>query len=300
MKVLITGATGLVGSELVKLCKKENIAVNYLTTSKEKIKNQPGYCGFYWNPKKGKIDKACLEGVDKVINLVGASVSKPWTASQKKAIINSRIDSANLLLKTLKENDHQISQIVSASAIGYYPDSLTTLYDEDYPKAADNFLGKVVTKWEAAVDQFEEEGLEVAKIRIGLVLSEKGGALEQIKKPIENYVGAPLGSGKQWQSWIHLEDLARIFLFAIQKNLDGVYNGVAPNPVTNKRLTYAIAKKLNRPLVLPNVPKFALKLALGERSSLVLASQLVSNAKLDAVGFIYYYNHIGPALEDLI
>jgi len=100
MKVLITGATGLVGSELVKLCKKENIAVNYLTTSKEKIKNQPGYCGFYWNPKKGKIDKACLEGVDKVINLVGASVSKPWTASHKKAIINSRIDSANLF-----END---------------------------------------------------------------------------------------------------------------------------------------------------------------------------------------------------
>ncbi len=300
MKVLITGATGLVGSEIVKLCEKENIAVNYLTTSKEKIKTQSGYQGFYWNPKKGEIDKACIQGVDKVINLVGASVSKPWTTSHKKAILSSRIDSANLLLKTLKENEHQISQIVSASAIGYYPDSLTTLYYEDYPKAADNFLGEVVTKWEAAVDQFEEEGLEVAKIRIGLVLSEKGGALEQIRKPIENYVGAPLGSGKQWQSWIHLEDLARIFLFAIQKNLDGVYNGVAPNPVTNKRLTYAIAKKLNRPLVLPNVPEFVLKLALGERSSLVLSSQLVSSAKLDALGFIYYYNHIGPALEDLI
>ncbi|WP_304139795.1 TIGR01777 family oxidoreductase [Mesonia mobilis] len=300
MKVLITGATGLVGSEIVKLCEKENIAVNYLTTSKEKIENKPNYQGFYWNPKTGEIDKNCLNGVSKIINLVGASVSKPWTSSNKKAILNSRLDSANLLLKTLQENENDITQIVSASAIGVYPDSLTTLYHEDFPGKDNNFLGDVVVKWEAAVDQFANAGLEVCKIRIGLVLSDKGGALTPIKKIVKNYVGSPLGSGKQWQSWIHIEDLARIFLFAIEKNLDGVYNGVAPNPVTNKRLTYAIAKKLNRPILMPKVPKFMLKLILGERSTLVLSSQLVSNAKLDALGFIYYYNYVGPALEDLL
>ena len=300
MKVLITGATGLVGSEIVKLCEKEKIAVNYLTTSKDKIKNKSNYQGFYWNPKTGEIDKNCLNGVSKIINLVGASVSKPWTSSNKKAILDSRLDSANLLLKTLQENENEITQIVSASAIGVYPDSLTTLYHEDFPGRANNFLGEVVVKWEAAVDQFANAGLEVCKIRIGLVLSDNGGALIPIKKVVENYIGSPLGNGKQWQSWIHIKDLARIFLFAIDKNLDGVYNGVAPNPVTNKRLTYAIAKKLDRPIVMPKVPKFMLKAALGERSTLVLSSQLVSNSKLDALGFIYYYTHIGTALEDLV
>mgnify|MGYP003722994143 CR=1 FL=1 len=187
MKVLITGATGLVGSEIVKLCEKENIAVNYLTTSKEKIENKPNYQGFYWNPKTGEIDKNCLNGVSKIINLVGASVSKPWTSSNKKAILNSRLDSANLLLKTLQENENDITQIVSASAIGVYPDSLTTLYHEDFPGKANNFLGDVVIKWEAAVDQFANAGLEVCKIRIGLVLSDKGGALTPIKKIVKNY-----------------------------------------------------------------------------------------------------------------
>ncbi|MBW2962574.1 TIGR01777 family oxidoreductase [Mesonia aestuariivivens] len=301
MKVLITGATGLVGSEIVKLCHKEKIAVNYLTTSKDKIENQSNYQGFYWNPNKGEIDESCLEGVTKIINLVGASVSKPWTSSHKKAIIESRVNSANLLLKTLKENENQITQIVSASAIGVYPDSLTNLYHEDYTgKAADNFLGEVVNLWETAVDQFEQEGLEVCKVRIGLVLSDKGGALEPLQKVINNYIGSPLGSGKQWQSWIHIEDLARIFIFAIQKNIDGIINGVAPNPVTNKRLTYIIAKKLHKPIIMPKVPKLVLNTVLGERSALVLSSQLVSNSKLDALGFIYYYSYVGPALEDLL
>ncbi|SHI38873.1 hypothetical protein SAMN04488096_101400 [Mesonia phycicola] len=300
MKVLITGATGLVGSEIVKLCQKENIAVNYLTTSKDKIKNQSDFKGFYWNPKKGEIDSNCLNGVDKIINLVGASVSKPWTPSHKKAIIDSRVDSANLLFNTLKNNSHEITQIVSASAIGIYPDSLTTLYKEDYSGKADNFLGDVVVKWEASVDQFEKLGVDVAKIRIGLVLSENGGALPHIQKVVENYVGSPLGSGKQWQSWIHIEDLARIFIFAIHKNLDGVFNAVAPNPVSNKKLTYAIAKIVEKPIILPKVPAFVLKTLLGERSTLVLSSQLVSNSKLDALGFVYYFDHVGPALENLL
>ncbi|MGO3285459.1 TIGR01777 family oxidoreductase [Mesonia sp.] len=300
MRVLITGATGLIGSSITKLCLEKKIQVYYLTTSKEKIEHSENYKGFYWNPKENEIDENCIEGVDKIINLVGASVSKRWTDQQKKAIVDSRVETASLLYNLLETKENKVTQIVSASAIGIYPDSLTNLYQEDSPKIADNFLGDVVIKWERAVDQFEKLGIEVAKIRIGVVLAEGGGALEKMKEPIEKGFGSPLGSGKQWQSWIHIKDLTRIFLFAIQKNLDGVYNAVAPNPVTNKKLTHSIAKVLDKSLWMPNVPAFMLKLILGEMATIVLSSQLVSNKKIDAHGFKYHYTHILPALKSLL
>lgn len=300
MKVLITGATGMIGSRIVELCQKENIDVNYLTTSKKKIKNQSNYHGFYWNPNEGEIDEACIEGVDKIINLVGASVAKRWTHKQRKIILDSRLETAALLYKLLEKKEHQVTQLVSASAIGIYPDSLTQLYTEDSPEVADNFLGSVVVKWERAADRFWNLGIEVAKIRIGLVLSGKGGALAKMKTPIKNYVGSPLGSGKQWQSWIHLNDVARIFMYAINKNLDGAFNAVASNPVTNKKLTIAIAKQLKRPLFLPRVPGFILKLILGEMATMVLSSQLVSNKKIESSGFMYEHTHVNEALKDLI
>jgi len=300
MKILITGATGLIGSSITQLCLEKNYQVHYLTTSKEKIEHSKNYKGFYWNPKENEIDANCIEGVDKIINLVGASVSKRWTQKQKKKIIDSRVDSANVLYNLLASQENKITQIVSASAIGIYPDSLTNLYHEDSPQVADNFLGNVVVKWERAVNQFETLGVDVAKIRIGVVLAKNGGALEKMKEPIEKGVGSPLGTGRQWQSWIHIKDLSRMFVFALENNLDGVFNGVAPNPVTNKRLTYAIAKILDKPLWLPNVPAFMLKLILGEMSLIVLSSQLVSNKKIDTHGFKYRYTHIIPALKNLL
>jgi hypothetical protein len=300
MKVLITGATGLIGSQIVSLCQQENIAVNYLTTSKEKLENQDYYKGFYWNPEEGKIDESCFEGVTKIIHLVGASVAKRWTKKQKEIILSSRLATTQLLIDTLKGIEHNIEHVISASAIGIYPSDFQKLYHEDQHPIADNFLGEVVEKWEAAVDGFEQLGIDVAKIRIGLVLSKNGGALEKIAKPVRYGVGAPLGSGKQWQSWIHIEDLASIFLFVAKNRLEGVYNGVAPNPVTNQELTSQIAKVLNKPLWLPNVPEFALKLALGEMATIVLGSQLVSNNKIDSQRFLYKFTHIKPALEDLL
>ena len=300
MKVLITGATGLIGSSITELCLEKNIQVHYLTTSKEKIEHSENYKGFYWNPNENKIDETCMEGVDKIINLVGASVSKRWTDDQKKAILNSRVESANLLYNLLATKENKVTHLVSASAVGIYPDSLTNLYQEDSPKVADNFLGNVVIKWERAVDQFEKLGIEVAKIRIGVVLAKGGGALEKMKEPVEKGFGSPLGSGKQWQSWIHIEDLSRIFIFALQNDLDGVFNGVAPNPVTNKKLTHSIADILDKSLWMPNVPAFMLKLILGEMSTIVLSSQLVSNKKIDTHGFKYHYTHVVPALKNLL
>ena len=300
MKVLITGATGLVGNEILKRCNENNIDVNFLTTSPSKTDFYKNAKGFVWSPKENKNDSDCIKGVDKIVNLVGASVAKPWTEDHKQAILDSRVETVALLKKTLRENEHQVTQIVSASAIGIYPDSQKNYYHENTGGIADNFLGDVVVKWEQAVDGFSELGIDVAKIRIGLVLSTNGGALSPILKTINNYVGAPLGSGKQWQSWIHIFDLSTMFLFALENNLDGVFNGVAPNPVSNKKFTKCIAKKQDKRLFLPNVPSLVLKTAMGERSCLVLNSQRVSSEKIEAQGFQFKFSNLNSALDELL
>ncbi|MEO2128303.1 MAG: NAD-dependent epimerase/dehydratase family protein, partial [Christiangramia sp.] len=183
MRVLITGATGMVGSRLSDLCLEKGMEVHYLTTGKSKIQKKENYKGFYWNPDTGEIEAGCLEGVDTIVHLAGASIAEPWTSSYKKQIIKSRVATANLLFETLKKQENEVENFISASAIGVYPSSLQKLYFEDDAAVADNFVGEVVRKWEAAADQFEKIGLDVAKIRIGLVLAEEGGMLEKIKKP---------------------------------------------------------------------------------------------------------------------
>lgn len=301
MKVLITGATGLIGKEIVKSCHEQGILVHYLTTSKEKIKTRDNYKGFYWNPKKNTIDKSCFEGVNAIINLAGSSISKRWTSSYKKVILESRIQSLHCLKNALsKIKEHQVAQILSASAIGGYADSLIKYYEEDCNTSSPTFLGEVVSTWERTVDEFSELGLVVSKVRIGLVLDEKEGALPQMVKPIKLGVGSAFGSGDQWQSWIHINDLARIFVYIIQNELEGVYNGVAPNPITNTELTKAIAKTLHKPLFMPNIPKFLMKLVLGEMHILLYESQRVSSKKIEENGFVFTYSNIHPALEAVL
>jgi len=284
MRVLITGATGLVGKEITRLCHEKGIAVNYLTTSKSKLQSDNNYKGFYWNPKAGEIDKSCFEGVDTIINLVGASISKRWTDTYKKEILESRTLTARLLKKTIDENSLAVKQIVSASAIGIYPSSLVNYYEEDFNTVSDTFLGEVVEQWEAAVDDFKSSGLDVCKIRIGLVLSEKGGALPEIVRPIKFGAGA----------------VAQLFLYAVNQSLIGVYNAVAPNPVNNTELTKASARVLSRPLILPNIPKFAMKFALGEMHILLFESQRVSSLKIEQEGFEFKFPNLEPTLQDLL
>lgn len=300
MKVLITGATGLVGNEIVRLCKYQNIAVNYLTTQKHKIVSAEGYTGFYWNPELNEIDTECFSGVHAIINLAGAPISKRWTKSYKKEIVASRINALKTLAYGLsKINTHPVKTLVSASAIGIYPNSLSTYYKEDEEGIDDGFLGKVVSQWERQADQFKDFNIGVSKVRIGLVLSGKGGALPKMAKPIQYGLGASFGSGKQWQSWIHLSDLAAIFLFLIAEQHTGTYNAVAPNPVSNAKLIKEIAKVLERPLFLPNIPQSLIKLMLGEMSSLLFNSQRVSCKKIEAVGYDFKYQNICRALAHI-
>ncbi|MDT0689532.1 TIGR01777 family oxidoreductase [Salegentibacter sp. F188] len=300
MRVLITGATGLIGSHVTNLCHEKGIDVHYLTTSRSKIEKKKNYKGFYWNPKEDNIDLASLDGVNAIINLVGASIAKRWTKEYKREIIESRTETAKLLFDTLSHSDHSIEQFISASAIGIYPSSLEKLYFEDDDGIDDSFVGKVVVKWESAVNNFQDIGIDVTKIRIGLVLAPKGGILQKLKDPVGFNVGSPLGSGKQWQSWIHIEDLAQIFVHTLENELAGTYNAVAPNPVTNKELVKCVAKHMDKSVWLPNVPAFVLQTVLGEMSTIVLSSQLVSNKKIESTGYTFKYAHLSKALEDLL
>lgn len=298
--VLITGATGLIGQEIVKVCHDNNWRVHYLTTSKEKLSHKENYIGFYWNPNTKEIDASCFQGVDTIVNLVGATISKRWTSDYKKKIISSRTETAKLLLDTIKTHNLKIKHIVSASAIGIYPSSQTNYYEEESQNVSTTFLGQVVEQWKDAVDEFKSLGITVSKIRIGLVLSEKGGALPEIAKPIRFGLGAAFGDGQQWQSWIHIEDLAKLFVYVIENNLEGVYNGVGPNPVSNSELTKTIARVLNKPLILPKIPKFTMKLVLGEMHILLFESQRVSSQKIEETGFNFEYHHLEPALQNLL
>jgi len=300
MRVLITGATGLIGKEIVKRCHKNNIDVNYLTTSKSKIKHTENLQGFYWNPLNKNMDTHCFKEVDAIIHLAGATISKRWTPAYKKKILKSRTESTQLLIDSLKEELHTIKHVISASAIGMYPDSITHYYDETFTDFENSFLNEVVTKWEESVDGFSKLNIKVSKVRTGLVLSNTGGALPKLVKPIKLGLGASFGTGEQWQSWIHINDLAHMYLYILTKSLEGVYNAVAPNPVTNKGLIKSIAKTLDKPLFLPNIPKFAMKLALGDMHTLLFDSQRVSSKKIENKGFHFKFNCLKPALEDLL
>lgn len=300
MKVLITGATGIVGREIAELCLDKDIEVNYLSTSKNKLNDSAIGKGFYWNPSAHEIDDACFNGVSVIINLAGASIAKRWTPEYKREILESRVNSLNLIYNRLKVINHEVSNIVSASAIGVYPSSLTKYYEEDDSGVAGSFLGEVVKQWEATAFKFSELGCDVSIVRIGLVLSRRGGVFEKMSKPIALGLGAPFGNGKHWQSWIHVEDLADIFLFIVENNISGIYNAVAPNPVTNSELTATIAKQMKKPLILPNAPKLAMKLVFGEMHQLLFESQRVSCKRLEQQGFVFEYHHLAPAIHSLL
>jgi uncharacterized protein (TIGR01777 family) len=301
MRVLITGATGLIGKVITQKCREKQIEVNYLTTRKEKIKETEGIRGFYWNPAKGEIDLECFDGVHAIINLAGSSISQRWTKANKKKILNSRIESLQTLRSALEKLDSStVTHFVSASAIGIYPHSFDRYYTEDETDVDDSFLGSVVSLWEEEISKFNDLSLSVAAVRVGLVLSNDGGALPAMARPVKYYAGAAFGSGEQWQSWIHIDDLARLFLFLLDHKLEGVYNGVAPNPVTNSKLIKEIAAVLNKPLILPNVPRGLMRIVLGEMSYLLYASQRVSSKGIEEEGFDFYYKNICSTLKDLL
>lgn len=299
MKILITGATGLIGKELVSLLIANNHSIHYLTTSKAKIEEKPNYIGFYWNPQQGKIDESCIYGVDVIIHLAGANIAKRWTKAYKQEIIESRTLSSELLFNLVKKTPNQVKQIITASGTAIYPESIDQVYDETTKETEDSFLSNVVKKWEASVNVFQVLGIKVCKLRTGIVLANQGGALPEMVKPIQLGLGSVMGSGKQIQSWIHINDLVALYNFALEKQLEGIFNAVTPNPISNEVLTKTIAKSLNKSLWLPNTPEFVMKLILGEMAYLLFSSKNLSANKVLDLGFQFQFPEIKQAIHHL-
>lgn len=296
-KILITGASGLIGSRLTELLIAGGHSVRHLGRSKKSGQVST----FLWDPIAGIIDIQALEQIDTIIHLAGASVAeKRWTASRKKEILNSRIKSTELLYQALKNNRHNTKTFVSASAIGYYGFGQDDKIFVEQDKPGNDFLAQVTRQWETEVDKISTLGLRVAKIRIGIVLSEKGGALKEMARPIKFGVGSPLGTGKQFLSWIHIDDLCEMFVKAIEdENMNGAYNATTAW-CTNEEMTKAIAKILQKPLWLPSVPSFFLKIVLGEMADIVLKGSKVSAEKIKQAGYRYKFAILNDALNNLL
>lgn len=298
--VLISGGTGMIGSRLTQILQQKGYRVSHLSRS---AGNRQDVTTYVWDIRRQEIDPEALAGADYVIHLAGAGVADGrWTKSRKQAILKSRTESTRLLHDAISQlGDHRIKAFLSASAIGIYgADTGSAEIFESSPKG-DDFLAMVTEKWEAAADEIKRLNIRTVKLRIGVVLSMEGGALPRIVQPVKLGAGAPLGSGQQYVSWIHLEDLCRMFVYALENDeLADVYNAVAPRPVTNEQLTKSAAQTLKKPLFLPNVPGFAIRLAFGEMASIVLGGNRVSSRRMEEAGFDFRYNKIDAALEDLL
>ena len=299
MKLLVTGATGLIGKNLITHAKQRRISIHFLTTRKGECINSDGLKGFFWNPEQDEIDDSCFEGVDTLIHLAGANISKPWTAKNKKDILESRLNGTRLLKKTLDRLKIKMNSICCAGAIGIYPDSIDDIHDENSPLSQQNFLQKVTYAWEQESKALSKNSINLSIFRIGLVLTKEGGLLSKLTTPVNFFLGAAFASGKQWQSWIHIDDLSRLFFKAVDDGWEGTFNAVAPNPISQINLIKAIGKTLNRPVFLPNIPAFLLQLFMGERSLLILGSQRVSAKLILSKGFKFQFPYLQLALNDI-
>lgn len=294
-KILITGGSGLVGTRLSEMLIDQGYEVAHLSRKADKFSK---YKTFKWDIEKQYIDDNAIKYADYVIHLAGAGVAEEkWSDERKREIYNSRIDSTNLLHHCLAHTNHHVKGFISTSAIGIYGNSGDQLMSEESTYAND-FLAEVSKAWEAAAWKMRELDMRTVILRLGIVLSDKGGALPQIAKPVKMMAGAPLGSGKQFMSWIHIDDACRLYIKAIEDTqFKGVYNAVAPHPVTNKEFTIELAETMNKPLMLPNVPAFAINLMMGEMSEVVLGGQRVSASKVMRTGFTFEYTYLEEALS---
>ncbi|RZO97795.1 MAG: TIGR01777 family protein [Flavobacteriales bacterium] len=300
MKILITGATGLIGKKLTSDLLSKGYSVNYLTTRNSQIKSSNKINGYYWNPEKEIIDLECFKDVDTIINLAGSNIAKRWSRSNKLKILKSRTQSLNLLKDSILKNNLNIKKIISASAIGIYPSSFDRVYTENTNLISSSFLGKVVREWELAVNSFNDLKIEIAIVRIGLVLSKDGGILSKSLFPIKFGVGSFFGSGMQWQSWIHIQDISNIFCHILKNDLVGIFNGTSPNPITNKDFTIKLSKFLNRPLIFPNLPKWLMSLILGEMHIIIFESQNITCDRLNKTKFKFKFDDFDHAIADLL
>jgi uncharacterized protein (TIGR01777 family) len=294
MKIAITGGTGFVGSHLIPFFLKNGHEILIISRSSSPS-IQKGISHVTWNQLLA--DPAAHEGIDAIVNLAGESINQRWTDTAKKRILNSRLKSASHIAEFIEELEVKPKVVINASGMSIYGTSLKETYDEHSPHRIVDFLSGVVEEWEQAADQIKD--VRVVKIRIGLVIGRDGGAFPKMLLPYKLGVGGKIGSGHQWISWIHIDDMVQLIDACIQnEQISGPVNATAPNPVTNDKFGRAIASAWHRPHWFP-LPAFMLKLMFGELSTLLLDGQKVLPHVLLSHGFEFKYPTIEQALRDL-
>lgn len=293
---LITGGTGMVGTQLVEAIAQSDSHITILTRQ-DKTTSHPKITYVNWSKPDWE---AQVPNIDIVINLAGASLNKRWTKSYKQKIMVSRLQSTQALFELFEGREQNPSVFFNASAVGYYKPDLYRTYTELYKTLPFDFLSEVVYQWERLARQFESLGTRVVIGRFGMVLSNEGGALPMMKLPYEFYVGGKIGSGRQWYSWIHIDDLTRAILHTINtEDAHGVFNFTAPIVEHQNLFGYTLARISHRPHY-TWVPSIALRIILGQMSTVILDTQKVIPNKLQAINFKFKYPDLKIALEDLI
>ena len=302
MKLLITGGTGTIGKEIINLALKDGVDVNVLTRDKNLNSKRKGLKYFFWNPEKEIIDYKCFDEIDTVINLAGFNVFNYWTKKNKSKILNSRLKSTEFILDEINKKKIKLRSFISASGIQAYKNSYSNYYTENDSESDKNsFLNKVVVNWEAKVLEYERimPFTSFSIMRVGLILSNEGGLYKVSKKIARFYLLSPIGNGKQWQSWIHVNDAARAFIRCSKEYWKGTYNLVTPNPVTQKMMLKSIAKSVNRKIVIPNIPIKLAYLLLGEVTQILNSSQKVKPLMLSQKNFKYNFSNLDQAITNL-
>lgn len=296
MKVAITGGSGSVGRALTELLQQKGHEAIILSRSNSHEEKHVTYIN--WLTKDSKPEDY-LEGIDAIVNLAGESINNGrWTEKQKAKIYTSRMNATDEVIRIIQALRHKPKVLVNASAIGIYPPSLDKTYSEQSTEQGHDILARTVSDWEKKASRIEQLGVRAAFGRFGIILDKNDGALPLMALPYKMFVGGPIGKGENWMSWIHIQDVARAILFAIEHNIRGPFNVVAPDPKRMNEFSKMLAKSLKRPHYFP-VPAFALKLGLGEKSQLVLEGQKVVPEVLLAAGFNFKYPELSEALHEL-
>lgn len=304
MKVAITGATGLVGSRLVEKLNAENHQILVLTRNPDKAKKVFPNSAFpnveivQYNPKESGDWQKVISGCDGVINLAGAPIAERWSPQYKEEILSSRQTVTQKIVEAIKQAEVKPQVLVSASAIGYYGTSETATFDENSANG-DDFLAEVCKTWEAEAKKVTEAGVRLVIPRIGIVLA-NGGAMGKMIGPFQMFAGGPIGSGRQWFSWVHRDDLVNLIVEALKRpDMEGVFNATAPNPVRMAQFCQTLGEVMNRPSWLP-VPDFVLELLLGDGAKVVLEGQQVLPKQTQAANFKYQYPQLKPAIQEIL
>jgi len=298
-RILISGGNGLIGRHLCQKLTGRGYQVAILSRS-----GKPGgnLLSYYWDPDNNEMDPEAVDAADYIIHLAGANIGeKRWTPKRKQEILDSRVKPGQLIFNSVKANSGKLKAFISASATGYYGAiGSQQIFRETDPPALD-YLGETCRQWEQSALQFESAGIRTVMIRTGVVLSPKGGALSKMATLVRYGLGSPLGSGRQFLPWIHLDDLCEIYIKALEdRQMNGAYNAVSPAITTNKEFYKTLARVLKKPLWLPPVPSFVLKIVLGEMSAMLLEGSRVSSVKIRAAGFNFRFPELQGALNDVM